>query len=66
VSYGGGDAGGGNVSCTYSYTNFNVLDVQAWQDQGQIGFGGITKSAGFTNGKANDSGLGPFPADLVN
>lgn len=66
VSYGGGDAGGGNVSCTYSYTNFNVLDVQAWQDQGQIGFGGITKSAGFTNGKANDSTLGPFPSDLVN
>lgn len=28
VSYGGGDAGGGNVSCTYSYSNFNVLDVQ--------------------------------------
>lgn len=28
VSYGGGDAGGGNVSCTYSYSNYNVLDVQ--------------------------------------
>ena len=28
VSYGGGDAGGGNVSTTYSYTNFNDLDVQ--------------------------------------
>lgn len=28
VTYGGGDAGGGNVSCTYSYSNFNVLDVQ--------------------------------------
>jgi hypothetical protein len=28
VSYGGGDAGGGNVSCTYSYSNFNVLDIQ--------------------------------------
>ena len=27
VSYGGGDAGGGNVSCTYSYSNFNVLGV---------------------------------------
>lgn len=62
VSYGGGDAGGGNVSCTYSYTNFNVLDVQAWQDQGQIGFGGITKSAGFPDdGKTSD-----FPPNLVN
>jgi len=28
VSYGGGDATGGNVSTTYSYTNFNDLDVQ--------------------------------------
>ena len=27
VSYGGGDATGGNVSNTYSYTNFNDLDV---------------------------------------
>jgi len=28
VSYGGGDAGGGNSTTTYSYTNFNSLDVQ--------------------------------------
>ncbi len=28
VSYGGGDAGGGNATTTYSYTNFNSLDVQ--------------------------------------
>jgi len=28
VSYGGGDAGGGNVSCTYSYSTFNTLDVK--------------------------------------
>ena len=28
VSYGGGDATGGNVTTTYSYTNFNELDVQ--------------------------------------
>ena len=27
VSYGGGDAAGGNVSITYSYANFNELDV---------------------------------------
>lgn len=29
VSYGGGDAGGGSATCTYSYSNFNDLDVQA-------------------------------------
>lgn len=36
VSYGGGDAGGGNVSCTYSYSNFNVLAVL---QSGITGFG---------------------------
>ena len=28
VSYGGADATGGNASCTYSYTNFNDLDIK--------------------------------------
>lgn len=28
VSYGGGDATGGNASCTYSFSNFNNLDVR--------------------------------------
>ena len=32
VSYGGGDAGGGNASCTYSYTNFNVFEVRHHTD----------------------------------
>lgn len=41
VSYGGGDAGGGNVSCTYSFQNFNVLDVQDVKN-GKIGFGLLT------------------------
>lgn len=36
VSYGGGDAGGGNVSCTYSYSNFNVLGIL---QSGITGFG---------------------------
>lgn len=36
VSYGGGDAGGGNATCTYSYTNFNTLDVQ---QRGRTAFG---------------------------
>ena len=38
VSYGGGDAGGGNATCTYSYTNFNELDVQDLGANGYIGF----------------------------
>ena len=37
VSYGGGDAGGGNATCTYSYQNFNDLDVQM-RANGYIGF----------------------------
>ena len=32
VSYGGGDAGGGNATITYSYTNFNDLRVTSDQD----------------------------------
>lgn len=32
VTYTGGDATGGNVSATYSYSNFNVLTVEAWHD----------------------------------
>ena len=57
VSYGGGDATGGNASCTYSYTNFNELDVQDLGAQGYIGFeilkqlqGGGTKAV-FPTGK---------------
>tara|TARA_A100001515_G_scaffold140044_1_gene135287 strand:+ start:10045 stop:11259 length:1215 start_codon:yes stop_codon:yes gene_type:complete len=66
VSYGGGDAGGGNVSCTYSFSNFNQLDVQDRLNQQLLGFGGITLGAGFdSNGLSNDRGSGPFPADLV-
>jgi len=37
VSYGGGDAGGGNATCTYSFVNYNDLDVQMAQN-GYIGF----------------------------
>jgi len=39
VSYGGGDATGGNVATTYSFTNFNDLDVQ-WSGD-YIGFNSI-------------------------
>ena len=47
VSYGGGDATGGNATCTYSYTNFNELDVQDYGANGFIGFGVLNElSAG--------------------
>ncbi len=54
VSYGGGDAGGGNATCTYSYTNFNDLDVQARQN-GYIGFDFLS------NGNGRDGNNHGFP-----
>jgi len=64
VSYGGGDAGGGNVSCTYSFQNFNQLDIQDIAN-GYIGFGVITMNAGATGKYANNIGAGPFPTNLM-
>ena len=63
ISYGGGDAGGGNAAVTYSYSNFNQLDVQDWKHEGRIGFGITTVGAGVdSNGFANDKGAGSFAA----
>lgn len=62
LSYGGGDAGGGNVSVTYSYTNFNELDIQDWAN-GYIGFSVL--KVGETNGYALDAGAGVFPSGLI-
>mgnify|MGYP003641354595 CR=1 FL=1 len=39
VNYGGGDAGGGNVTVTYSYTNFNDLTIMHPQDPNVSGTG---------------------------
>ena len=46
ISYGGGDATGGNVTCSYSYSNFNDLDVRQWthNNSGVMGFGGTPLS----------------------
>ena len=63
VSYGGGDAGGGNVTCTYSYTNFNDLDVQSWKHNAYIGWGALKN--GITAKYANDAGTGPFPSNIL-
>lgn len=57
VSYGGGDAGGGNVSCTYSYTNFNDLDVQHRRN-GYVGWNWLKDGAA-------DIGQGSFPSNLL-
>lgn len=64
VSYGGGDAGGGNVSCTYSFQNFNQLDVQDIAN-GYIGFGVLTMGAGANGKYANNIGAGAFPTNLM-
>ena len=58
LTYGGGDAGGGNVSVSYSYTNFNELDVQDWTLCGYIGFDAL-KQEGFAGGIA-----GGFPTGI--
>ena len=66
VSYGGGDAGGGNVSCSYSFQNFNSLDVQdIAQTNGYIGFGALTLNAGVVAGRANATGYGTLPTGLI-
>lgn len=54
VSYGGADATGGNASCTYSYTNFNDLDVKqiGHNDSGVMGFLDTDSSSYF---RATDS-----------
>lgn len=62
VSYGGGDAGGGNASCTYSYTNFNDLDVQDAKTGQYYGWGALKN--GITTKKANNVGQGAWPANI--
>ncbi len=54
VSYGGGDAGGGNVTVTYSYTNFNDLDVQNGNPEADYGGTGYV-GFGFLKGESNSA-----------
>jgi|TARA_B100000085_G_scaffold176015_1_gene160298 hypothetical protein len=62
ISYGGGDAGGGNAAVTYSYSNFNQLDVQDYRHENRIGFGITTLGAGLQGVSkfAADKGAGAF------
>ena len=65
VSYGGGDAGGGNASCTYSYTNFNDLDVQSIRHNASpFGFGGLKNGQAGVTKFSKDVGQGAFPDDI--
>ncbi len=65
VSYGGGDAGGGNATCTYSYTNFNDLDVQSIRHNAcPFGFGALKNGAAGGGDFSADVGQGLFPTNL--
>lgn len=65
VSYGGGDAGGGNATCTYSYTNFNDLDVQSIRhNEAPFGFGALKNGAAGATKFSADVGQGTFPSNL--
>ena len=57
ISYGGGDAGGGSATVTYSYSNFNSLDVQHRRN-GYVGWNWL-------NDADADIGQGTFPANLL-
>jgi len=64
VSYGGGDAGGGNATCSYSYTNFNDLDVQNIVQDCPFGFGALKNGAEGATKFSLDVGQGVFPTNL--
>lgn len=64
VSYGGGDAGGGNATCSYSFTNFNDLDVQSIRQGSPFGFGALKNGAAGGSKFAADVGQGTFPGNL--
>ena len=59
VSYGGGDATGGNVSITYSFTNFNDLDVLSSGDPALAALGGTMNYSPHQSGVAG-IGKGTF------
>jgi len=61
VTYGGGDAGGGNASCTYSFSNFNVLDVQDQRIHTDATHGSYVGHKYLQKGNA-DVGGGTFPS----
>ena len=63
VSYGGGDAGGGNATSTFSYVNYNDLDVQNFfpNSENAIGFMAEKRNTANGNKEAGPDG-GAWPA----
>jgi len=58
VSYGGGDAGGGNATVTYSYSNFNDFTVVHVSDKS--GNGGSTDGGTWWSSKEDYVGTGVY------
>ena len=58
VSYGGGDAGGGNATVTYSYSTFNDCTVMHERDTN--GSGGSSSSAGWWTARQTYIGTGVY------
>ena len=59
VNYGGGDAGGGNVSVTYSYTTFNDFTVIHPQDPNASGVKWWQTRSGYLGFKTGPGGTTP-------
>ena len=57
VNYGGGDAGGGNVTVTYSYSTFNDLTVMHPQDPNSSGSGWWNARSGYLQTLNSDGQL---------
>ena len=57
VNYGGGDAGGGNVTVTYSYTTFNDFTVVHPQDPNVSGSGWWVSRSGYLQDLTGDTTL---------
>jgi len=60
VSYGGGDATGGNVSITYSFTNFNDLTVLSSGDPALVQNGGSMNYSPHQSGQSRIGTAGVF------
>ena len=58
VSYGGGDAGGGNATVTYSYSTFN--DCTVMHERDVSGSGGSTSSDGWWTARETYVGTGVY------
>jgi len=65
VNYGGGDAGGGNVTVTYSYTTFNDFTVLHPQDPNASGSGWWAVRSGYLQTLGTNSANGQTWAHIL-